>query len=361
MQLRSEQLATHLERGPLARRYVVAADEALLGLEAQDAIRAKARSLGYEERQVLHVDARTDWSTLTQAANDRSLFSARRLLEVRLPTGKPGKAGAAALLAHARRDDPDTLTILSLPRLDRAARAADWALAWQSAAAWIDIAPINREQLPGWLAARLARQQQSAPRAALEYLADQVEGNLLAAHQELLKLRLLHEAGPLDLEQIRAALFDVARFEGVSLPAALLSGDRQRIMRTLAGLRAEGEPLPLLLWMVAEELRNLLRLQAALAAGRPFAAAVRGLRLAAPAAAVERVARRTHPDLLADLLARCAQLDRLVKGIPVARRGDDPWLELMTLGMALAPPAAVSADMGKAERRPLPARPAAAS
>ena len=346
MQIRSDQLAAHLQRGRLARCYVVSGDEALLSLEAQDAIRAAARAQGYDERQVLHADARMDWSILEQAATGLSLFAARRLLEIRLPSGKPGKAGAAALQVHARRDDEATLTIISLPRLDRAARAAEWAGALQEAAVWVEVAPIARERLPDWIAARLARQGQSAAAPALELLADQVEGNLLAAHQEIAKLQLLYGDGALDLEQIRAAIFDVARFDGVLLPAAMLGGDRARILRTLNGLRAEGEPLPLLLWMVSEELRNLLRLRQALDAGRPFATAMRGLRLGAPAALVERALGRCTAGQLAALLSRCAQIDRLIKGLHVAGRDDDPWLELADVVLGLVPVAAAAPARG---------------
>jgi DNA polymerase-3 subunit delta len=337
MRLPTEQLAAHLERGRLAHCYVVSGDEALLNLEAQDAIRAAARAQGYAERQVLHADARMDWSALEQAATGLSLFASRQLIEIRLPSGKPGKAGALALQAHAQRQDEGTLTIISLPTLDWTTRKAAWVGALESAAAWVEIAPVTRERLPAWLAGRLARQQQSADRAALEFLADQVEGNLLAAHQEIGKLHLLYGDGKLDIEQIRSAIFDVARFEGVSLTAAMLGGDRARIVRTVAGLRAEGEPLPLLLWMVSEELRNLLRLQQAVAGGRPFAAAVRGMRLGAPAALVERALPRLAGRQPAQLLARCSQLDRLAKGLAVAERDDDPWLELTEVALGLSP------------------------
>jgi len=335
MQLRSELLEQHLLRGRLARCYVVAGDEALLTLEAQDAIRAAARAQGFAERQVLHADSRMDWSALDQAATGLSLFSERRLLEIRLPTGKPGKKGAEALQVHARRDDENTLTIVSLPRLDRATRSSEWASALQSAGVWIDVASVARDRLADWIAGRLGRQRQTASRAALAFLADRVEGNLLAAHQEIGKLQLLYGDGELSLEQIQAAVLDVARYEGNSLAGAMLAGDKSRITRLVAGLRAEGEPLPLLLWMVAEELRNLLRLKQAASAGRPFAAAVRAVRLSAAPALVERVLPQLAVSRLAELLARCAELDRLAKGLPLAGRDDDPWLELTELALGL--------------------------
>lgn len=335
MQLRIEQLGAHLERGRLARCYVVAGDETLLALEAQDAIRAAARAQGYGERQVLHADARMDWSALDQAATGLSLFSRRRLLEIRLPSGKPGRSGSQSLQAHARRNDEDTVTIISLPGLDRATRSSDWASALHAAGVWIDIAKIARDGLPEWISARLARQGQSTSRAALEFLADRVEGNLLAAHQEIGKLHLLYGDGELGLEQVRTAIFDVARFDPSALPAAMLTSDRPRVLRLLAGLKAEGEPLPLLLWIVSEEVRNLLRLQQATAAGKPFAAAARTMRLGAPPALIERALPRLSATRLSDLLARCAQLDRLAKGLTVAGRDDDPWLELTDLALAL--------------------------
>jgi DNA polymerase-3 subunit delta len=301
-----------------------------------------------------------DWSALEQAATGLSLFASRQLIEIRLPSGKPGKTGALALQAHAQRKDEGTLTIISLPTLDWATRKAAWVGALEAAAAWVEIAPVTRERLPSWLAGRLARQQQSAERPALEFLADQVEGNLLAAHQEIAKLHLLYGDGKLDIEQIRSAIFDVARFEGVSLPAAMLAGDRARIVRTVAGLRAEGEPLPLLLWMVSEELRNLLRLHQAVAAGRPFAAAVRGMRLGAPPALVERVLPRVTASQLAALLARCSELDRLAKGLTVATRDDDPWLELTEVALGVcALPSAESSGLGHGD--PAPERRSAAA
>ncbi len=336
MQLRSEQLEQHLRGGRLATCYVISSDEPLLSLEAQDAIRAAARSQGFVEREVLHVDARTDWSILEQAASSLSLFSQRRLLEIRLPSGKPGRKGSESLQTHARRKDEDALTIVTLPRLDRVTRNSDWASALQSVGVWIDIANITRDRLPEWIGIRLARQRQSASRASLDFLADRVEGNLLAAHQEISKLHLLYGDGELSLAQIQAAVLDVARYEGNSLTSAMLAGDKLRITRLIAGLRAEGEPLPLLLWMVSEELRNLLRLQQAVAGGRPFAAAVRTVRLSAAPALIERLLPKLSAKRLGELLARCSELDRLVKGLSLADGDDDPWLELTELAFGVS-------------------------
>ncbi|HEX7157015.1 MAG TPA: DNA polymerase III subunit delta, partial [Burkholderiaceae bacterium] len=237
MLLRAEQLAAHLARGPLARLYTVAGDEALLAIEAQDAIRAAARAQGFAEREVLHADARFDWSRLQAAVLGGSLFSSRRMVEIRLPSGKPGVRGAAALQQQAARDDDGVLALVCLPKLDRAARTSQWATALESAGVWIDVPRVERERLPEWAGARLARQGQSAGRPALQLIADRVEGNLLAAHQEIAKLGLLYDAGPLSFEQIRDGVFDVARYEIYGLPQAMLAGDRARVLRLVEGLR----------------------------------------------------------------------------------------------------------------------------
>lgn len=340
MQIRIEQLAAHLQRGPLARLYTVSSDEALLGLEAQDAIRVAARRNGYAEREILHADHRFDWSQLVRAASGLSLFAPRRMLEIRLPGGKPGKNGAQALRDHAHRKGDDLLSIVSLPRLDRATRTTEWAETLQTEGVWIEIPRMERAQLPEWIAGRLARQNQSAEPGTLEWMADRLEGNLLAAHQEIGKLGLLYETGPLHFEQVRTAVFDVARFDPSALPATMLGGDPARIRRLLAGLEAEGEPLPLLLWIVSEELRSLLRRKPGAEARPAYGAARAGSRSwtprpGAPAAMVDRVLPRIGERTLAELLSRCAEVDRIVKGLRVAERGDDPWLELTDIALTL--------------------------
>ena len=327
----------HLAKGRLARLYVIAGDEALLAIEAQDAIRAAARGAGFAERTVLHADGRFDWSLLEQAARSGSLFCERRIIEVRLPSGKPGKEGAQALARYADRAPEDALTLLYLPRLERAARESGWAKALEAAGVWVDVPSVERAMLPDWISARLERQRQSAPRTALEFLADRVEGNLLAAHQEISKLALLFPAGALTFEQIKDSVLNVARYDVFALPQAMLEGDRTRIGRTIEGLRAEGEALPLALWVVSEELRTLLRMKHETAAGKPFASSARALRVwGARLAATERALPRLSESGLAALLARCAQLDRIAKGLPAPRSDSDPWLELADIALSAA-------------------------
>lgn len=335
MQLKIEQFDAHLKRGRLAACYVFCGDEALLSLEGQDALRAAAHAQGFSERTVLHASGRYDWSELDRAASGLSLFAQRQIVEIRLPGGKPGREGAAALCTHAARRHEDVLTIISLPALDGTAHRSEWVEALKEAGVWVVVEGIARERLPEWLAQRLARQGQRAHREALDFLADRVEGNLLAARQELEKLRLLHPEGELTLDQIRAAVFDVARFEGAGLPGAFVEGRRARILRTVEGLRAEGEPLPLLLWWMSEEIRGLLRIREALDEGRPFAAASRGIRLHAGPVLAERALARTDSARLGRLLARAARFDRLIKGLQPEDFDDDPWLELTEIALGL--------------------------
>jgi DNA polymerase-3 subunit delta len=349
MQLRGEALPAHIESrlktGQLAPLYVVSGEEPLLAIEAQDLLRAAARKLGFEEREVLHAEARWDWSQLEAAGQSLSLFSARKLIELRLPSGKPGRDGAEALKAHAQAATGDgVLTVVALPKLDRATRESAWAAALEQAGVWVEIAKVERAELPAWIGRRLAVSRQSAPREALDFIADRVEGNLLAAHQEVLKLGLLYPAGEdgrepreLGMDEVADAVLNVARFDVFGLPAALLAGDRRRALRMLEGLRAEGEALPLILWSVSEEIRTLLRVQSAMSTGRPFSAAARDNRVYGPRQdLMQRALRRLDGARLAGLLARCTDIDRLSKGLKVQRCDSDAWLELADVAVALA-------------------------
>jgi DNA polymerase III subunit delta len=341
MILKPEALAGHLERaaqsGKLARIYTVASDESLLSIEAQDAIRATARSAGYAERDVLHADGRFDWSLLTGATSGLSLFAEKRIVELRLPNGKPGKNGAEALRDHARDAAADTLTVVALPRLDRATRDAPWAAALEHTGVWIDIAKVERAELPAWIGQRLARQGQRAARPTLEFLADRVEGNLLAAHQEIAKLALLFPEGEISLEKINEAVLNVARYDLQTLPLALYAGDGARAVRILEGMQAEGEALPLVLWAVTEEIRTLLRARSAVDAGRPAGTLARELRIwGQRERLLPQMLARATVARLSNLLQRCAEIDCLIKGLSAERRDSDPWLELADVALALA-------------------------
>ncbi|MDR2450502.1 MAG: DNA polymerase III subunit delta [Candidatus Accumulibacter sp.] len=332
MRLRSEQLAAHLERD-LQSIYTVYGDEPLLTIETADAIRAAARKQGFSEREVLTAIAGFDWSDLTVTARNLSLFGGKKLIDLRIPTGKPGRDGGAALQDYCARPSPDTLLLVSLPGLDWSEEKAVWLRALTEAGAVLKLTPPNLGELPAWLAGRLQRQRQSADREALCFIAERVEGNLLAAHQEILKLGLLYPQGALSFEQIRAAVLNVARYDLDGLREALLSGDLARLARTLEGLRQEGEAPPLVLWAMAEEVRALAQVKAGLASGCPLDLLLKDARVwGARQAPFRKAAQRIGPRQAREALCLAARIDRLVKGIGQG----DVWDEFLRLGMSLA-------------------------
>ena len=331
--LRLEQLEAHLAR-ELRPLYAIHGDEPLLSLEAADAIRARARALGFSERTVLLAERGFDWSELGASAASLSLFGERKLIELRLPSGKPGADGGAAIERFCAKLVPDLLALVMLPRLDRAGQSSSWFQTLETAGMVVNVFPVERSRLPDWIAARLARQKQSAKPETLRFLADCVEGNLLAAHQEIQKLSLLLPAGELDFDTVREAVMNVARYDAGKLAEAMLSGDRARLARMLEGLRGEGEAPPRVLWLLAEEIRAVCRVQDGIAAGRPVAEILREARVWGDArqALVGRAARKFPRAALLSALEHAAAVDRMVKGIVKG----DAWDELLQLGLRFA-------------------------
>jgi DNA polymerase-3 subunit delta len=333
MQLRADQLAAHLGK-TLAPLYLLHGDEPLLVIEAGDAIRAAARAKGYTEREVLVAAAGFKWDALMLAGGNLSLFGEAKLVDLRIPNGKPGRDGGDMLQRYCERLPEGVLTLVTLPQLDWATRKAAWFNALSQAGVAIELNAPELAELPDWIAQRLARQSQSAERAALDFIAAHVEGNLLAAHQEIQKLGLLHPPGSLTLAQVEDAVLNVARYDVDKLRAALLDGDAARCARLLEGLRGEDVAPPLLLWAFASEIRTLAALRAAQDEGRPLAAALRAERVFDDrrAAALQRALRRLRaPQLRAALLA-AARIDRMIKGLVQG----DIWDEFLQLALRLA-------------------------
>jgi DNA polymerase-3 subunit delta len=336
MQLRADALEGHLAKS-LAPLYVITSDEHLLALEAADKIRRTARSQGYSEREVLTVERSFKWGELLAANQELSLFGDKKMIELRIPTGKPGKDGGAALQAYAKDLSPDNLTLITLPKLDWQTQKAAWVASLQQAAVYIDIASIERAQLPNWIGVRLAAQGQSADKQSLDFIADRVEGNLLAAHQEIQKLGLLHEPGKLTFEQIHDAVLNVARYDVFKLSEAMLSGDVARLVRMLEGLKGEGEALPLVLWAVAEEIRTLLKLKAGVAQGRPLGLLLKELRIWGPRERMmEPALRRVSLAALQAALQQAAQVDKMIKGLRAREFAGDAWDAMLQLALKVA-------------------------
>ena len=323
MRISSRQLDASLKKN-VAPLYVVHGAEALLALEAADRIRDAARKSGCTEREIFFAEPGTDWSKLTAGAANLSLFASKRLVEVRVPSGKPGVEGARALEAWSSSLPDDAVSLVLLPELEWQQLKSKWFEALDAAGVVVEAKPIGRDELPDWLAERLSRQSQRASLETLEWLADRVEGNLLAARQEVEKLALLLPAGEISLEAIRDAVTDVSRFERDSLLDAIHARDAQRIVRVLDSLRAEGEPLPLLLWVLAEELRLLM----ALAGGQ------RPRRYLPPerSQAIERTAKAHSRASFERELLRGHRIDRMIKGVEAG----DPWDAMLELALGIA-------------------------
>lgn len=331
MNLRPEQLASHLQR-ELAPLYVLHGDEPLLVIEAADAIRTAARAQGVTEREVIVTHQYYKWDEFGLAAGNLSLFGERKLVDLRIPNGKPGKQGGEALTRFARELDPHStdITLITLPQLDWAARKVVWFTALSEAGTVIECNAPELAQLPQWIAGRLARQQQSAPREALEFIAGHVEGNLLAAHQEIQKLGLLYEPGQLTLEQVEEAVLHVARYDTEKLRTALLEGDAPRCARLLEGLKGEGAATPLVLWSMANEIRTLALVRAAMDAGQSAEAALKAERVFGPRQAlIRRAVQRLKSGTLRAALMHAARIDRLVKGLGHG----DVWDEFLQLAL----------------------------
>jgi DNA polymerase-3 subunit delta len=329
--------------------YIFSGDEPLLMMEAMDQLRATAKKMAYTDREVLLQERGFDWSALLSAGQTMSLFGDKRWVELRIPTGKPGRDGAEALKQFSAQiesqvvgsEGPDTIFCIILPKLDGKTKTSAWFSALDEAGMAIQLDSLDRTQLPQWIAGRLKKQGQevqSGPEGqrALSFIADQVEGNLIAAHQEIQKLGLLYPAGVLTEEQIRTAILKVARYNVFELTEAMLAGDLARLNRMLDGLKGEGESLVLILWSVIEELRILSKLKAASDTGESVQNLMRTNRIWGNKERLYPMAlKRVQPLRLRRAMQVAAGLDRQAKGLHAAELPADPWDGLRLVGNLL--------------------------
>ncbi len=329
MQLRSPELDAHLGK-TLRGVYLIHGDEPLLALEAADAVRAAARKKGFAERQVLEPARGFDWSEFRHAAESQSLFGDRKVVELRLSSGKLAAPAAQVLVDYCARPNPDVLLLVTMPRPEGGGWwKADWYLAVDAAGVIVEVQPVARAQLPAWLGQRLARQKQRAGAEVLDFLAERVEGNLLAAHQELQKLTLLAPEGELSLELVQDAVAAVARYDVNGAVEALLARDTARYARMIEGLRGEGEQPTFILFVLSAALFVLQGLQRG---GQLDSLAMQHRLFNKPLkAAVQAAARRFSAAQVDAALAHAALVDRAIKGVHAA----DPWEELIRLGLLL--------------------------
>jgi len=317
LKLTSDSLATQLAQR-LLPAYLISGDEPLLSGEAADAVRARARTAGFSEREVHFIERASDWDEVRASAGNLSLFGSRRLVEIRLASARPGAAGNAALVRLLEARDPDLLLLVIAPRLDREAQGAEWVRALETHGAWLAVWPVDAGRLVDWLRARCRKLGLEASTEALELLASRTEGNLLAAHQELAKLTWLAAHGAVTADTVLASVADSARFDVFQLGEAVLLGETTRALRMLAGLRAEGTEATLALWALTRALRDLWTARTEGAAPPTWQR-----RSAALAKALQRAPRLSF----AALAQRAARADRMIKG----RLTGDAWDEMALL------------------------------
>lgn len=332
MQIPSEDLPRHLG-SPLKPLYVIHGDAPLLAIEAADMLRNTAREAGYSEREVLIAEQHFKWDALREAAQTLSLFAARRIIDLRIPSGKPGTEGGKALQDYAARLPADVLTLITLPKLDRTAQKSQWFTALARDGVIITADDVSRNALPRWIAGRLQQQSQSAAPDTLEFLADRCEGNLLAAFQEIRKFALLYPAGELSFEQVKDAVMDVARYDIFKLSEAMLGGNSSRFVHILDGLRAEGTATVLVLWAISEDIRTLGRVLRNLQLGSQLNNALQDARVWGPRQQlIGAAARRCRLPVVERAILHAARVDKTIKGL----RPGDVWDELLQLGLRFA-------------------------
>ncbi len=332
MKLRGGQLAGYLAR-ELAPIYLISGDEPLQVAEATDVVRSAARERGYTGREVLNVERSFDWSGLASTASELSLFAEQRLIELRLPGGKPGDAGGKALRAWAGNPPDDCVLLIISAKIDASAQRSKWFQALEKSGVVVQLWPPRPDELPGWIRQRMqARGMQASPEA-IALLAERVEGNLLAAAQEIDKLHLLYGGKSLDLLEIVTAVADSARFNIYELVDTALSGDVPRTARTLRGLQGEGIEPVLVLWALAREIRLLEGIALELESGSPLDQALRQNRIWEQRKPVVRQGLQRHNCLSwQQMLRRAAHIDRVIKGIGKG----NPWDELLQLVLLIA-------------------------
>jgi len=327
-----DKLDQQLSRGT-APIYLVHGDEPLQRDEVGDRLRRHAREQGFQERVVIVAESDDDWARLAEAGASLSLFADRRLIELRLPTGKPGRTGSEVLKRWAEAPPEDVLLLISSAKLDRGGASSAWFKAIEAAGVTIAVWPIEAARLPAWLGARLARHALQATPEAIALIGERVEGNLLAAAQEVERLSLLHPGGVLDAEAVLAAVADSARYAISDLVPAVLEGDAVRALRILRALAATNEAPVLVLWALNQEVRAGARVSEAQSAGAGLDAALKGAGVwANRQAALKRALARHDTPAWLGFVRESARLDRMIKG----QEAGDVWSGFEALCAAIA-------------------------
>lgn len=332
MRLRPDQIASHLQRN-LAPVYLVSGDEPLQVAEVSDAVRARAREKGCGERLVFNVEAGFDWNALLQARDSLSLFAEQRLVELRLPTGKPGEAGAKALREYVAHPPEGDVLLVIAGKSDKDAQRSKWFTALEQVGVVVQVWPPKLAQLPAWIERRMRARQLQPDAEAVALLAERMEGNLLACAQEIEKLVLLHGAGPVDGAAVAAAVADSARYSVYDLADRAMAGEGAVVTRILRGLQGEGERPTLVLWALAREIRALAAMAEELRRGTAMDQVLYKNKVwENRKALVSATLKRCSPQRLRRLLRQAGRVDRIIKGAAAG----NAWDELLQLALGLA-------------------------
>jgi DNA polymerase-3 subunit delta len=338
--LRNDQLAKHLQ-GKLMPVYLVSGDETLLAQEACDAIRQAARKAGFTERERHHVDKQFEWQQLLASANSLSLFNDKKIIELRIENGKPGAEGSKTICEYLTHPSEDNLLLIVTPKLDSGAQRSKWVKQIEKAGYWIPIWPISAAQLPRWLQQRLQLAGLKADSQTIELLATRIEGNLLAAHQEIQKLRLVAKDEWLSPELIANTVADSARYDVFGLIDKALLGDARGAVRNLNGLKLEGTEPITILWALAREIRTLLAITGSIAQGQNMNWAAKNAGVwDKRQPLVQQALNRLHHKQLTLLLRQANGIDKAIKGL----RAADAWNELTELLLSLSGTQTISAS-----------------
>lgn len=332
MKLKYEQLPTHLRNG-LKPVYIIAGDEILLSQESCDMIRQAARDNGFEEREVYHVEGNFDWGQVLEGANAMSLFASRKIMEIRIPSGKAGDSGNKALLEMSERPNPDNLLIIVLPKLDKTIQNQKWFKNLELSGVLITLWPVERHQLPQWISQRMSRLGLSADGDALQILADRADGNLLAAVQEIEKLNM-QGIRHVTLAQIEESVADTSRYDVFALSECAFNGETRRALHVLEVLKGEGfNPLQPLA-IISNEIRQLCQIKQLMETGKTADQALQSLAINWPKKQQQfkKAAQRISLAQSFELLKLCEKTDQATKSI----LADDPWrlLSLLTLSLS---------------------------
>ena len=332
MKISANQLSSHLAKS-LSPCYLVTGDELLLVQESLDAIRQKARESGFDSRDLHVATSGFDWGELHASGANLSLFAERRIIELRLPTGKPGRQGGAAIVEMTKQTGDDLMFVVSAPKLDKSGTASAWAKALESAGALVQVWPVGPRELPAWINGRMRAAGLQPERDAVGLLADRIEGNLLAAQQEIEKLRLLLGEGPVSANDVDQAVADSSRFDVYKLVDAAVAGDAKRAVRILAGIRMEGTEAVIVIWALTRELRVLATLGDDVQNGTDLGSAIQKARVWQNRQAIVRscVSRHRAHEFFA-LLQLARRADAAAKG----QSGDDAWQLAMQIVLGLA-------------------------